>query len=94
MITFTKRDCLDSFEFFIEGFEFRRPQYNFHTLLGIFMKDLESDIQKGYNTQEQEEVKKFIKQAIYKRFGRINFNEFYDRKEIEKIIFGKRSDKQ
>ena len=71
MITFTKRDCLDSFEFFIENFEFRNAQYNFHTLLGIFMKELESDIQEGYELQEQDEVKKFIKQTIYKRFKNI-----------------------
>ncbi len=45
MITFTNRDTLDSFEWFIENFEFRHSHYNFYTLLGIFMKSLEKDIQ-------------------------------------------------
>ena len=45
MINFTEQDSVDSFHFFLENFEFRKPTYNFHILLGIFMKSLEDEIQ-------------------------------------------------
>ncbi len=89
MITFTKRDTLDSFEWFIENFEFRYELYNFYTLIGIFMKSLEQDIKNGYKTEEQEQVRKVIKSTICRHFGRIDFNILYTRAEIEKIVFKK-----
>lgn len=90
MITFTNRDSIDSFEIFIENFEFRKPQYNFHILLGIFMKEIESDIVDGYEEKERGKVRSLIKQAIYKRFAKIDFNKFYEREKIEKIVLGRK----
>lgn len=88
MIDFTERDSLDSFEIFIENFEFRRNEYNFHTLLGIFMKGLEYDIQTGYKKNEWEEVRNAIRKAVYKHFKSIDFNVLYNKKEILKIVLG------
>lgn len=89
MIDFTERDSLDSFEIFIENFEFRREEYNFHTLLGIFIKSLENDIQNGYNKNEWEKVKNAVKKAIYKHFRNTDFNVLYNKKEILEIVFEK-----
>lgn len=86
MINFTERDSVDSFEFFIENFEFRKSTYNFHILLGIFMKSLEQEIQEGYQKEEWQEVRNSIKKAIYKHFKDINFSTYYNKEEILKIV--------
>ena len=86
MINFTERDSVDSFEFFIENFEFRKSTYNFHILLGIFMKSLEQEIQEGYKQEEWQEVRNLIKKAIYKHFKDINFSTYYNKEEILKIV--------
>lgn len=86
MINFTERDSVDSFEFFIENFEFRKSTYNFHILLGIFMKSLEQEIQEGYEKEEWQEVRNLIKKAIYKHFKDINFSTYYNKEEILKIV--------
>ncbi len=86
MINFTERDSVDSFEFFIENFEFRKSTYNFHILLGIFMKSLEQEIQEGYTKEEWQEVRNLIKKAIYKHFKDINFSTYYNKEEILKIV--------
>lgn len=86
MINFTERDSVDSFEFFIENFEFRKSTYNFHILLGIFMKSLEQEIQEGYQKEEWQEVRNLIKKAIYKHFKDINFSTYYNKEEILKIV--------
>lgn len=86
MINFTERDSVDSFEFFIENFEFRKSTYNFHILLGIFMKSLEQEIQEGYKKEEWQEVRDLIKKAIYKHFKDINFSTYYNKEEILKIV--------
>lgn len=86
MINFTERDSVDSFEFFIENFEFRKFTYNFHILLGIFMKSLEQEIQEGYKKEEWQEVRNLIKKAIYKHFKDINFSTYYNKEEILKIV--------
>lgn len=86
MINFTERDSVDSFEFFIENFEFRKSTYNFHILLGIFMKSLEQEIQEGYKKEEWQEVRNLIKKAIYKYFKDINFSTYYNKEEILKIV--------
>ncbi len=86
MINFTERDSVDSFEFFIENFEFRKSTYNFHILLGIFMKSLEQEIQEGYKKEEWQEVRNLIKKAIYKHFKDINFSTYYNKEEILKIV--------
>ena len=86
MINFTERDSVDSFEFFIESFEFRKSTYNFHILLGIFMKSLEQEIQEGYKKEEWQEVRNLIKKAIYKHFKNINFSTYYNKEEILKIV--------
>ena len=86
MINFTERDSVDSFEFFIENFEFRKSTYNFHILLGIFMKSLEQEIQEGYKKEEWQEVRNSIKKAIYKHFKDIDFSTYYNKEEILKIV--------
>ena len=86
MINFTERDSVDSFEFFMENFEFRKSTYNFHILLGIFMKSLEQEIQEGYKKEEWQEVRSLIKKAIYKHFKDINFSTYYNKEEILKIV--------
>ena len=86
MINFTERDSVDSFEFFIENFEFRKSTYNFHILLGIFMKSLEQEIQEGYKKEEWQEVRNLIKKAIYKNFKDINISTYYNKEEILKIV--------
>lgn len=86
MINFTERDSVDSFEFFIENFEFRKSTYNFHILLGIFMKSLEQEIQEGYKKEEWQEVRNLIKKAIYKHFKDIDFSTYYNKEEILKIV--------
>lgn len=86
MINFTERDSVDSFQFFIENFEFRKSTYNFHILLGIFMKSLEQEIQEGYKKEEWQEVRNLIKKAIYKHFKDINFSTYYNKEEILKIV--------
>lgn len=86
MINFTERDSVDSFEFFMENFEFRKSTYNFHILLGIFMKSLEQEIQEGYKKEEWQEVRNLIKKAIYKHFKDINFSTYYNKEEILKIV--------
>lgn len=86
MINFTERDSVDSFEFFIENFEFRKSTYNFHILLGIFMKSLEQEIQEGYKKEEWQEVRNLIKKAVYKHFKDINFSTYYNKEEILKIV--------
>lgn len=86
MINFTEKDCVDSFEFFMENFEFRKSTYNFHILLGIFMKSLENEIQEGYEKEEWQEVRNLIKKAIYKHFKDINFSTYYNKEEILKIV--------
>lgn len=86
MINFTERDSVDSFEFFIENFEFRKSTYNFHILLGIFMKSLEQEIQEGYEKEEWQEVRNLLKKAIYKHFKDINFSTYYNKEEILKIV--------
>ena len=86
MINFTERDSVDSFEFFIENFEFRKSTYNFHILLGIFMKSLEQEIQEGYTKEEWQEARNLIKKAIYKHFKDINFSTYYNKEEILKIV--------
>lgn len=86
MINFTERDSVDSFEFFMENFEFRKSTYNFHILLGIFMKSLEQEIQEGYEKEEWQEVRNLIKKAIYKHFKDINFSTYYNKEEILKIV--------
>lgn len=86
MINFTERDSVDSFEFFIENFEFRKSTYNFHILLGIFMKSLEQEIQEGYQKEKWQEVRNLIKKAIYKHFKDINFSTYYNKEEILKIV--------
>lgn len=86
MISFTERDSVDSFQFFIENFEFRKSTYNFHILLGIFMKSLEQEIQEGYKKEEWQEVRNLIKKAIYKHFKDINFSTYYNKEEILKIV--------
>ena len=86
MINFTERDSVDSFEFFIENFEFRKSTYNFHILLGIFMKSLEQEIQEGYKKEEWQEVRNLLKKAIYKHFKDINFSTYYNKEEILKIV--------
>lgn len=87
MITFTTRDCLDSFEFFIENFEFRRESYNFHTLLGLFMRSIDNEIQDGYSQNEWQDVKSTIKKAIYRHFKDIDFSTYYNKEEIMNIVF-------
>lgn len=86
MINFTERDSVDSFEFFIENFEFRKSTYNFHILLGIFMKSLEQEIQEGYKKEEWQEVRNLIKKAIYKHFKDTDFSTYYNKEEILKIV--------
>lgn len=86
MINFTERDSVDSFEFFMENFEFRKSTYNFHILLGIFMKSLENEIQEGYEKEEWQEVRNLIKKAIYKHFKDIDFSTYYNKEEILKIV--------
>lgn len=86
MINFTERDSVDSFELFMENFEFRKSTYNFHILLGIFMKSLEQEIQEGYKKEEWQEVRNLIKKAIYKHFKDINFSTYYNKEEILKIV--------
>lgn len=86
MINFTERDSVDSFEFFMENFEFRKSTYNFHILLGIFMKSLEQEIQEGYKKEEWQEVRNLIKKAIYKHFKDIDFSTYYNKEEILKIV--------
>ncbi len=86
MINFNERDSVDSFEFFMENFEFRKSTYNFHILLGIFMKSLEQEIQEGYEKEEWQEVRNLIKKAIYKHFKDINFSTYYNKEEILKIV--------
>lgn len=87
MITFTEQDSVDSFEYFIEHFEFRNGNYNFHTLLGIFMKSLEQAIQEGYPYEEQDEVRTAVKKAIYHRYKNVNFTKNYTKNEILEIVF-------
>ena len=82
MINFNERDSVDSFEFFMENFEFRKSTYNFHILLGIFMKSLEQEIQEGYEKEEWQEVRNLIKKAIYKHFKDINFSTYYNKEEM------------
>lgn len=86
MITFTEQDSIDSFEWFIEHFEFRKSTYNFHTLLGIFMKSLEQAIQEGYSQNEWEEVRSAVRKAVYHRYKNINFSTIYNKEEILKIV--------
>ena len=86
MINFTERDSVDSFQFFIENFEFRKSTYNFHILLGIFMKSLENDIQENYPKNEWQEVRNSIKKAIYKYFKDVDFSIYYNKEEILKIV--------
>lgn len=86
MITFTQKDTVEGFEIFIEQFEFRHDNYKFYTLLGLYLKWLDKDIQNGYDKNEIELVKSTIKKHIFRHFQKIDFNTVYNKKEILEII--------
>lgn len=87
MINFTEQDSVDSFHFFLENFEFRKSTYNFHILLGIFMKSLEDEIQEGFEKSEWQDIRNAIKKAIYKHYKNVNFSTYYNKEEILQIAF-------
>lgn len=86
MITFTQKDTIGAFQFFLEHFEFRYEKYTFHLLLKLFLKYLDDDINKSYLHTEREDVIQIIKKHIFSYYKKIDFNLQYTKEEIKNIV--------